>query len=605
MSASANIDRLKAIVQTLPEEPGVYQFYDSKEELIYVGKAKNIKKRVASYFIKKHSGKTLVMRNRVSSIRHIVVNTESDALLLENNLIKKYQPRYNVLMKDDKTYPWICIKNEPFPRVFMTRNVIKDGSVYYGPYTSVVMVKTLLGLIRQLYKLRTCSLNLAADKINEAKYKVCLEYHIGNCKAPCIKEQEEDEYSEAITQIKEILKGNIYSVTSHLNTMMKKYSDKLEFEKAQVLKDKIDILDKYKSRSTIVNPRISDVDVFAYTSDQSAVYINYMRVIRGAIVQSYTLEMKQNIEEDIAGLMSLAITELRQRHSSEAKELIVSLMPDIKDDSIKYTLPRKGEKLRLVELAERNAVFYRINKEKRIEGRKKEDKAGSYLSQIKADLNLPEMPFHIECFDNSNIQGSSPVAACVVFRNAKPSKKEYRHYNIKTVEGPDDYASMEEVVFRRYRRLIEEDKPLPQLIIIDGGKGQLSSAIKGLETLSLRGKISIVGIAKRLEEIYFPDDPVPLYIDKNSISLKIIQNLRNEAHRFGINFHRDKRSKKMLSSELDQIPGIGPKTIETLLKKFGSLDKIRSASLSSLEEVVGASKSQKIRKYLKISSGGE
>lgn len=544
MSASANIDRLKAIVQTLPEEPGVYQFYDSKEELIYVGKAKNIKKRVASYFIKKHSGKTLVMRNRVSSIRHIVVNTESDALLLENNLIKKYQPRYNVLMKDDKTYPWICIKNEPFPRVFMTRNVIKDGSVYYGPYTSVVMVKTLLGLIRQLYKLRTCSLNLAADKINEAKYKVCLEYHIGNCKAPCIKEQEEDEYSEAITQIKEILKGNIYSVTSHLNTMMKKYSDKLEFEKAQVLKDKIDILDKYKSRSTIVNPRISDVDVFAYTSDQSAVYINYMRVIRGAIVQSYTLEMKQNIEEDIAGLMSLAITELRQRHSSEAKELIVSLMPDIKDDSIKYTLPRKGEKLRLVELAERNAVFYRINKEKRIEGRKKEDKAGSYLSQIKADLNLPEMPFHIECFDNSNIQGSSPVAACVVFRNAKPSKKEYRHYNIKTVEGPDDYASMEEVVFRRYRRLIEEDKPLPQLIIIDGGKGQLSSAIKGLETLSLRGKISIVGIAKRLEEIYFPDDPVPLYIDKNSISLKIIQNLRNEAHRFGINFHRDKGVKK-------------------------------------------------------------
>ncbi len=603
MSDKTNIDRLKAIVQTLPEEPGVYQFYNGLDELIYVGKAKNIKKRVGSYFVKKLSGKTLVMRNRIKSIRHIVVDNESEALLLENNLIKKYQPRYNVLMKDDKTYPWICIKNEPFPRVFMTRNVIRDGSVYYGPYTSVVMVKTLLGLIRQLYKLRTCSLSLSDDKIREGKHRVCLEYHIGNCKAPCVGKQDREDYAESITQIKEILKGNIYSVTRYLKDLMKKFSDDLAYEKAQVVKDKIDILNRYQSRSTVVNPHISDVDVFAYTEDNTAVYINYMRVIRGAIVQSYTLELKKKIEEDIRGLMSLAITELRHRHSSEAKEIIVSLLPDIKEDKIKYIVPGKGDKLRLIELAERNAVFYRINKNKRIEGRKQEDRTNNILNLLKTDLHLPALPVHIECFDNSNIQGSNPVAACVVFRNGKPARKEYRHFNIKTVKGPDDFASMEEVIFRRYRRLIDEDESLPQLIIVDGGKGQLKSAIKGLESLSLRGRISIVGIAKRLEEIYFPDDPVPLYIDKNSQSLKIIQQLRNEAHRFGINFHRDKRSKSMLDSGLDKIPGIGPKTAETLLRKFGSLEKIRKASQKELEDEVGVSKTRKIKDYFKISSG--
>lgn len=605
MSDSVNIDRLKVMAQTLPEEPGVYQFYSRQDELIYVGKAKNIKKRVASYFVKKLSGKTLVMRNRIKSIRHIVVDSESEALLLENNLIKKHQPRYNVLMKDDKTYPWICIKKENFPRVFMTRNVIRDGSEYFGPYTSVVMVKTLLGLIRQLYKLRTCSLNLSDNKIKEGKYRVCLEYHIGNCKAPCVGKQDESDYTESIVQIREILRGNSYTVNSYLKDLMKKYSQDLEFEKAQVVKEKIDILNRYQSRSTVVNPRINDVDVFAFTQDNTAVYINYMRVIRGAIIQTYTLEMKQKIEEEISGLMSLAITELRYRHGSEAREVIVSLLPDIKDDSLKYTVPRKGDKLRLVELAERNAVFYRINKNKRIEGKKNEDRAINILNQIKTDLNLPATPFHIECFDNSNIQGSNPVAACVVFRNGKPSKKEYRHFNIKTVSGQDDFASMEEVIFRRYRRLLDEDESLPQLIIIDGGKGQLNSAIKGLEALTLRRRISIIGIAKRLEEIYFPGDPVPLYLDKNSISLKIIQQLRNEAHRFGINFHRDKRSKAMLNSELDKIPGIGPKTSEALLKKFGSLENIRQAGQKELEDEVGASKTQKIREFFKISSGSE
>ncbi len=605
MSDSVNIGRLKVIAQTLPEEPGVYQFYNRQDELIYVGKAKNIKKRVGSYFVKKLSGKTLVMRNRIKSIRHIVVDSESEALLLENNLIKKHQPRYNVLMKDDKTYPWICIKKENFPRVFMTRNVIRDGSEYFGPYTSVVMVKTLLGLIRQLYKLRTCSLNLSDSKIKEGKYRVCLEYHIGNCKAPCVGKQDESDYTESIVQIREILRGNSYTVNGYLKGLMKKYSQDLEFEKAQVVKEKIDILNRYQIRSTVVNPRINDVDVFAFTEDNTAVYINYMRIIRGAIIQTYTLEMNQKIEEEISGLMSLAITELRHRHGSEAREVIVSLLPDIKDDSLKYTVPRKGDKLRLVELAERNAVFYRINKNKRIEGKKNEDRAINILNKIKTDLNLPAIPFHIECFDNSNIQGSNPVAACVVFRNGKPSKKEYRHFNIKTVSGQDDFASMEEVIFRRYRRLLDEDESLPQLIIIDGGKGQLSSAIKGLESLSLRRRISIVGIAKRLEEIYFPDDPIPLYLDKNSISLKIIQQLRNEAHRFGINFHRDKRSKTMLNSELDEIPGIGPKTSEALLKKFGSLENIRQAGQKELEDEVGVSKTQKIREFFKISSGSE
>ncbi|MCD4769991.1 MAG: excinuclease ABC subunit UvrC, partial [Bacteroidales bacterium] len=564
-------EELKILAQILPETPGVYQFFDKEGTLIYVGKAKNLKKRVLSYFAKKITGKTKVMTGKVADIRHIVVETESEALLLENSLIKKHQPRYNVLMKDDKTFPWICVKNEPFPRVFMIRNVIHDGSVYYGPYTSVVMVRTLLELIRQLYRLRTCSYNLSEEKISEGHYKVCLEYHIGNCKGACIGNEKEKDYNKSIAEINDILKGNIYTVTSHLKSLMNKYSRETRFEEAQVVKDKLEILEKYRSRSTVVNPRIKDVDVFGYTEDGIKAYVNFLKVIRGAVVQSHAIEFKKKMDESKEEIISLAITELRQRHESNAKEVLLSLRPDIQHDNIKYTVPVKGDKLRLVELAERNAVHYRMNQKRRLAEHKPVNKTRAHLENLKKDLRLPELPVHIECFDNSNIQGSSPVAACVVFRNGRPAKREYRHYNIKSVTGSDDFASMEEIVFRRYRRLMDEDESLPQLIIIDGGKGQLRSAVKSLETLSLLKRITVIGIAKKLEEIYFPGDSVPLYINKNSMSLKIIQQLRNEAHRFSINFHRDQRSRKMVNSVLDEIPGIGVKTKEILLRHFGSV----------------------------------
>jgi len=595
-------EKLKKQAYLLPETPGVYQFFDKTGSLIYVGKAKNLKRRVSSYFARKLTGKTRVMTGRITDIRHIVVETESEALLLENSLIKKHQPRYNVLMKDDKTYPWICVKNEPFPRVFMTRNVIYDGSVYYGPYTSVVMVRTLLDLIRQIFRLRTCSYNLSEKKISEGHYKVCLEYHIGNCKGACTGKEKEEDYNISIAQIIEILKGNIFIVTSHLKGLMERYSREMKFEKAQAIKEKLEILEKYRSRSTVVNPRIKDVDVFGYTEDGEKAYVNFLKVIRGAVVQSHTIELVRRMEESKEEVMSLAITELRQIHESEAKEVLLSLRPDVQHDSIKYTVPVKGDKLRLVELAERNAIHYRLNKKKRLAGHKPANKTQKHLENLKMDLRLSELPVHIECFDNSNIQGTSPVAACVVFRNGRPVRREYRHYNIKSVTGPDDFASMEEVVFRRYRRLVDEDEPLPQLIIIDGGKGQLGSAVKSLESLSLEKRITVIGIAKKLEEIYFPGDSVPLYIDKNSMSLKIIQQLRNEAHRFSINFHRDQRSRKMVNSVLDEIPGIGVKTKEILLRHFGSVEKIKGSAGSELIEVVGSSKASKIIDFFNIIS---
>ena len=596
-------EELKKHAQILPDTPGVYQFFDKTGTLIYVGKAKNLKKRVLSYFTKKLTGKTRVMTGRITDIRHIVVETESEALLLENSLIKKHQPRYNVLMKDDKTYPWICVKNEPFPRVLMIRNVIHDGSVYYGPYTSVVMVRTLLDLIRQLYKLRTCSYNLSEEKISEGRYKVCLEYHIGNCKGACIGSEKEEDYNSSVAEINNILKGNIYTVTSHLKGLMENYSREMRFEEAQAIKEKLEILEKYRSRSTVVNPRIKDVDVFGYTEDGNKAYVNFIKVIRGAVVQSHTIEFKKRLEESKEEIISLAITELRQRHESDTKEVLLSLRPDLQLDSIKYTIPVKGDKLRLVELAERNAVHYRLNQKKRLTEHKPVNKTEAHLENLKKDLQLPDLPVHIECFDNSNIQGSSPVAACVVFRNGRPARREYRHYNIKSVTGSDDFASMEEIVFRRYRRLMDEDETLPQLIIIDGGKGQLRSAVKSLEALSLLSKITVIGIAKKLEEIYFPGDSVPLYINKNSMSLKIIQQLRNEAHRFSINFHRDQRSRKMVNSVLDEIPGIGVKTKEILLRHFGSVEKIEGSTDSELKEVVGSSKAAKIIDFFgKISS---
>jgi excinuclease ABC subunit C len=589
----------KSILSLLPDKPGIYQFIDSEGIVLYVGKAKNLKKRVTSYFSKNQSGKTTVLLRKTCDIRHIVVEFESDALLLENNLIKKHQPRYNILLKDDKTYPWICINKEPYPKVFSTRNPVRDGSVYFGPYTSGLMVKTLITLIRQVYKLRTCTLNLTQQNIKAGKFKACLEYHIGNCKAPCIGLQAENDYSESILQIKEILKGNSTVVIDHLRKLMAKYSTELRFEDAQLIKEKIEILSGFRSRSTIVSNTIRNVDVFGFAQDSDNAYVNYLKVVQGAIIQALTVELKIRIDEEKESILAFAITEIRQRLFSDSHEIILPFKPDILIDKVTYTIPKAGEKQKLLELAERNAIYYKLEQKKKKLEHSPQIRTGKNLEKLKNDLHMPDIPSHIECFDNSNIMGSNPVAACVVFRGARPSKKEYRHFNIKSVTGPDDFASMEEVIFRRYKRMIEEEQGLPQLVIVDGGKGQLSSAMKSIDKLGLREKVTVIGIAKKLEEIYFPGDSVPLYLDKNSISLKIIQHLRNEAHRFGINFHRDKRSTEMIKSDLDQINGIGPKTKEILLKNFGSVDKIKDASPSEIENVVGHSKMVVLTEYFK------
>jgi excinuclease ABC subunit C len=591
--------KFKSILSLLPDKPGVYQFVDVTGICLYVGKAKNLKKRVKSYFSKNQSGKTTVLLNKTHDIRHIVVENESDALLLENNLIKKHQPRYNILLKDDKTFPWICIKKEPFPRVFSTRNPVKDGSLYFGPYTSGLMVKTLIGLIRQLYKLRTCTLNLTEPNVVSRKFKVCLEYHIGNCKAPCIGLQAENDYNENIMQIKDILKGNISTVIDHLKKLMTEFAGELRYEDAQVIKEKIDILSTFRSRSTIVSNKIKNVDVFGFTQEADNAYVNYLKVVEGAVIQAFTVELKIRVDEDKESILAFVITEIRQRLSSDSREIILPFRPDILIDKIKYTVPQAGEKQKLLELAERNAIYYKLEQKKKRMEHAPQVRTGKNLEKLKNDLHMPDIPVHIECFDNSNILGTNPVAACVVFKNARPNKNEYRHFNIKTVTGPDDFSSMEEIVFRRYKRMVEEEFDLPQLVIIDGGKGQLSSAMKSIDKLGLREKITVIGIAKKLEEIYFPGDSVPIYLDKNSVSLIIIQQLRNEAHRFGINFHRDKRSSKMIESELDQIKGIGPATKEILLKKFGTVDKIRNATQEELEKIVGHSKSTILYGYFR------
>ncbi len=595
----ATEEKFKSILSVLPGKPGVYQFIDSAGSVIYVGKAKNLKKRITSYFSKNQSGKTTVLLKRTNDIRHIVVDTESDALLLENNLIKRHQPRYNILLKDDKTFPWICIKKEHFPRVFSTRNLIRDGSLYFGPYTSGLMVKTLLGLIRQLYQLRTCSLNLTESNIKAGKFKVCLEYYLGNSKGPCVGLQTEEDYDESIQQIKEILRGNSSTVLDYLKNQMKKYSEELRFEEAQNIKDKIEILSMFRSRSAIVSNTIKNVDVFGFTQESDIAYVNYLKVIQGAVIQALTVELKIRVEEEKESILGFAITEIRQRFSSDSPEIIVPFKPDILLNKINYTVPKAGDKNKLLELAERNAIYYKMEQKKKKMEHSPQVRTGKNLEKLKNDLHMADMPVHIECFDNSNIMGSNPVAACVVFRNAKPSKKEYRHFNVKTVTGPDDFSSMKEIVFRRYNRMLQEGRNLPQLIIIDGGKGQLSSALKSLDKLGIREKVTMIGIAKKLEEIYFPGDSVPIYLDKNSISLKIIQQLRNEAHRFGINFHRDKRSSEMTKSDLDQIKGIGPKTKDALLKHFGSVDEIRNASNKELEKVVGKSKTSVLSEYFR------
>ena len=588
---------LELQLKTLPNAPGVYQYYDKNEVIIYVGKAKNLKKRVSSYFTKKHdNGKTRVLVKKIKSIKHIVVNTESDALLLENNLIKKYKPRYNVLLKDDKSYPWICLKNERFPRIFPTRRMIKDGSEYFGPYTSMKTVGTLLDLIKGLYQIRTCNYDLAQEKINSGKYKVCLEYHLGNCKGPCEGFETEAHYNENIIAIRDILKGNFKASLGQFKTQMKDLAQEMQFEEAQKIKDKIDILEKYQSKSTVVNPKINNVDVFSIVSDDSFGYVNFLQLSFGSIIRSHTLEIKKKLEETDQELLELAVVELRARFNSLSKEIYTQMPLDLGED-LKVTVPQLGDKKRILDLSVRNAKFYRMERFKQIKITDPDKHANRIMAQMKTDLRLKEEPRHIECFDNSNIQGTNPVAACVVFKNGKPSKKDYRHFNIKTVEGPDDFASMEEVVFRRYKRLLSEEQPLPQLIIIDGGKGQLSSALKSLDLLGLRGKIAIIGIAKRLEELFYPNDPIPLYLDKKSETLKIIQQLRNEAHRFGIEHHRNRRSKGALKTELESISGIGEKTIVDLMKVFKSTKRIANAKLDELEAVVGLSRAQKIYQF--------
>ena len=559
MPASNDIIEL---IKNIPGKVGIYQYYDKNENLLYVGKAKNLKKRVSSYFTKKQeNGKTRVLVSKIQNIKYVVVATEMDALLLENNLIKKYQPKYNVMLKDGKTYPWICVKNEPFPRVFQTRTIVKDGSVYVGPYTSVRLVKILLEFFHQLYPLRNCTYNLSEKNINAKKFKVCLEYHMGNCLGPCVGEQKPADYQIGIEHIKQIIKGDIKSVIKHLKEAMLDFSDKMEFEKAQSVKEKIDLLNNYQAKSTIVNPKINNVDVFTIISDADSAFVNYLKIISGAIVQAHTIELKKKLEESEEKLLQLAIVELRQRFNSTSKNIFCSHSLDNVWEDLSIAIPKIGDKKKLIDLSLRNAKYMQLDKQKRkITTRARQDNK-RILEQLQKDLRLLERPRHIECFDNSNMQGVNPVAACVVFKNAKPSKKDYRHFNIKTDEGPDDFASMEEVVYRRYKRLLVEEKDLPQLIVIDGGKGQLSSAVKSLGKLNLIGKLSIIGIAKRLEEIYFPGDSVPLYLDKRSESLKLIQQLRDEAHRFGITHHRKQRSKGSLGTSLDNIRGIRRKVI--------------------------------------------
>jgi len=586
-----------SILPNLPDKPGVYIFTDASGKIIYVGKARSLKKRVASYFAKKLPGKTSVMVSRAAMLKHVVTDTESDALLLENNLIKEHQPKYNILLKDDKTYPWICIKNERFPRIFSTRNTVRDGSLYFGPYTSGIMVKTILDMIRILFKPRTCALNLTEKNIGSGKFRVCLEYHIGNCKGPCAGLQTEEDYNENIRQAKQILKGNIAVVMEHLRSLMASYSKELNFEEAQAVKEKIEILSKFRSRSTVVSNTIKNVDVFALNGDEESSFVSYLKVVEGAVIQVFTMEIKRRLDEDKESLLGSAITEIRQRVSSDSPEIIVPFMPDIQYNTVKYTVPVRGDKLRLLEMAERNAVYSRLEQKKKREQQKTGDRTQKNLEKVKSDLHLPALPVHIECFDNSNTSGDNPVAACVVFKNGKPAKNDYRHFNVKTVTGPDDFSSMEEIVFRRYKRMLDENQSLPQLVVIDGGKGQLSSAMKSIGKLGIEEKVTVIGIAKKLEEIYFPGDSVPLYLDKNSYTLKLVQQIRNEAHRFGIGFHRRKRSAGMLQSELDNIKGIGPKTKELLLKNFVSMDDIKKAGFEELEKIAGKAKARIIMNH--------
>lgn len=592
-------DYLKNIIRNIPQKPGCYQYYDDKGVIIYVGKAKNLKKRVSSYFTKNHedSPKTRILVSKIKDIKYIIVESEEDTLLLENSLIKEFQPRYNVMLKDDKSYPSIVIRNEYFPRIEITRKILKDGSKYFGPYSNVLSVKTLLELIHKLYPIRTCSLNLTPEKIAEGKYKVCLEYHIKRCKGPCVGLQDSEEYIKNVNAIQEILKGNTNLVSESIYSEMQALAEKQEFEEANKLKEKFILIENFKNKSTVVSSIKYNIDVFSYDEDADAGYINYLNVYNGAVIQAYTFEYRKRIEEEKEELLALGIVEVRKRFGSTAKEIVVPFLPDLKLDGVEINIPQRGDKKKLLLLSTQNVRQYKLDKLKRAESLNPEQRGTRILKEMQKDLNLKDLPSHIECFDNSNIQGTNPVSACVVFKMGKPSKKDYRHFNVKTVIGPDDFSTMREVVYRRYHRLIEEGSPLPQLIVIDGGKGQLSAACESLKELGIYGKVAIVGIAKRLEEIYYPEDSIPLYLDKNSESLKIIQHLRDEAHRFGITFHRNQRSKGQVKSELDNIKGIGEETKRLLLKEFKSVKRIKSASNEEIEKVVGKHKATLIEKY--------
>lgn len=584
-------ENLELQLKTLPSEPGVYRYYDKNGQLLYVGKAKNLKKRVLSYFNKNQNGyRTRIMVSKIVRLETTVVNSEYDALLLENNLIKEHQPFYNVMLKDDKTYPWICIKNENFPRVFLTRTIIKDGSEYYGPYAKVRPAKILLETIKNLYKIRSCSLDLAPQKIEDGKYKVCLEYHIKNCKGPCEGLESLESYDEKIDAIRGIIKGDFRKARKYLEDEMFRFAANLEFEAAQTVKERLDILDDYQARNTVVNPNIDDVDVFGMTSDETAAYVNFFKIRNGNIVQSFTTEIKKVLEETDEEILEEALIEIRQKFASESKEILLPFHLNIEIPNIKLIVPKVGDKKRIVELSEKNAKEYRLEKLKQVQIVDPERHTNRIMAEMQKLLRMPVEPRHIEGFDNSNIQGSNPVSACVVFKDGKPSKSDYRIFHVKTVEGPNDFATMEEVIYRRYKRMLDEGENLPQLILIDGGKGQLSSAVKSLKLLGLYGKITIVGIAKRLEEIFFPEDPIPLYLDKKSETLKILQRVRDEAHRFGVKHHRTRRTNNTIKSELEEIPGVGEKTIELLLKKLKSVKRVKEANLETLEEILGKQK---------------
>ena len=584
---------LELQLKTLPSEPGVYRYYDKNDQLLYVGKAKHLKKRVLSYFNKNQNGyRTRIMVSKIHRLETTVVNSEYDALLLENNLIKAHQPFYNVMLKDDKSYPWICIKNENFPRIFLTRTKIKDGSEYYGPYAKVRPARILLDTIKSLYKIRTCNLNLAPEKIAEGKYRVCLEYHIKNCNGPCEALESKEDYDEKVEAIRGIIKGDFRFAKKYLEERMYRFASNLEFEKAQMIKQNIESLDDYQAKHTVVNPTIDDVDVFGMTSDETAAYVNYFKIRNGSIVQSFTTEIKKVLEETDEDILEEALVEIRQKFDSTSKEILIPFHLSIEIPNVKLIVPKVGDKKRIVELSEKNAKEYRLEKLKQVQIIDPERHTNRIMSEMQRILRMPVEPRHIEGFDNSNIQGTNPVSACVVFKDGKPSKADYRIFHPKTVEGPNDFATMEEVIYRRYRRLLDEGEPLPQLILIDGGKGQLSSAVKSLKLLGLYGKITIIGIAKRLEEIYFPEDSIPLYIDKKAETLKILQRVRDEAHRFGVKHHRTRRKNSTIKSELEEIPGIGEKTIELLLSKLKSVKRVKESDLATLEEILGKAKAK-------------